>query len=58
MSGVNFIGAVIGAILTALISIVVVYFLWPDNLTSPPIQKAMSTSNEPSTFRKFINFLF
>lgn len=45
MSGVNFMGAVIGAILTALISIVVVYFLWPDNLTSPPIQKNTSSSS-------------
>jgi len=45
MSGVNFMGAVIGAILTALISIVVVYFLWPDNLTSPPIEKNTSSSS-------------
>jgi len=58
MSGVNFIGAVVGAILTAIISIVVVYFLWPDNLTSSPIQKSMPTSTETSTFKKFINFLF
>lgn len=45
MSGVNFMGAVIGAILTALISIVVVYFLWPDNLTAPPIEKNTSSSS-------------
>jgi len=45
MSGVNFMGAVVGAILTALISIVVVYFLWPDNLTSPPIEKNTSSSS-------------
>lgn len=45
MSGINFMGAVIGAILTALISIVVVYFLWPENLTAPPIQKNTSSSS-------------
>jgi hypothetical protein len=45
MSGINFIGAVVGAILTALISIVVVYFLWPDNLTTPPIEKNTSSSS-------------
>ena len=45
MSGVNFMGAVIAAILTAFISIVVVYFLWPDNLTAPPIEKNTSSSS-------------
>ena len=45
MSGINFMGAVVGAILTAIVSIAVVYFLWPDNLTSPPIQKNTSSSS-------------
>jgi len=44
MSGVNFLGAVAGAVLTTAISVAVVYFLWPDNLTKPPIDKGSSSS--------------
>jgi heme/copper-type cytochrome/quinol oxidase subunit 4 len=45
MSGVNFIGAVAGAVLTTAISVAVVYFIWPDNLSKPPIDKASSSSS-------------
>ena len=45
MSGVNFLGAVAGAVLTTVISVAVVYFLWPDNLTKPPIDKGSSSSS-------------
>jgi len=45
MSGVNFLGAVAGAVLTTVISVAVVYFLWPDNLSKPPIDKTASSSS-------------
>ena len=45
MSGVNFLGAVAGAVLTTVISVAVVYFLWPDNLSSPPISKTAPSSS-------------
>jgi hypothetical protein len=45
MSGVNFMGAIAGAVLTTIISVAVVYFLWPDNLTKPPIDKTEQSSN-------------
>ena len=36
-SGVNMIGAIIGATLTVGVSFTAVYFIWPSNLTSSPI---------------------
>ena len=45
MSGVNFMGAIAGAVLTTVISVAVVYFLWPDNLTKPPIDKTEERSS-------------
>jgi hypothetical protein len=44
MSGVNFLGAIVGALLTTVVSVVVVYFLWPENLSQPPIDKGSSSS--------------
>ena len=57
MSGVNFLGAVVGALMTALISIVVVYFLWPDNLTSPPISKSGDDPAFTSRITRFFSNL-
>ena len=45
MSGVNFMGAIVGAVLTTVISVVVVYFIWPENLSKPPIDKTSSSSS-------------
>jgi hypothetical protein len=58
MSGVNFLGAVIGAIMTALISIIVVYFLWPENLTKPPISKSGDDPAFTSRLSNMFNRLF
>ena len=58
MSGVNFLGAVIGAIMTALISIIVVYFLWPENLTKPPISKSGDDPTFTSRLSNMFNRLF
>ena len=49
MSGVNFMGAIAGAVLTTIISVAVVYFLWPDNLTKPPIDKTEQSSTSSIT---------
>ena len=57
MSGVNFLGAVVGALMTALISIVVVYFLWPDNLTTPPISKSGDDPAFTSRITRFFSNL-
>lgn len=57
MSGVNFMGAVAGAILTTVISVVVVYFLWPDNLTRPPIDKGSSSSSSGGIVNSIKNSL-